>query len=69
MFVMMQISEWRHGEVGDADLAGTVMIRPLAGQGSQTLPRADGHAVKEDEDEEEEEEGADFVQRSYFSML
>ena len=67
MFAMMQISEWRHGEVGDADLAGTVMIRPLAAQGSQTLPLADGHAVKEDEDEEEEE-GADFAQSSYFSM-
>ncbi|KAL0020105.1 hypothetical protein WJX77_000613 [Trebouxia sp. C0004] len=50
-----EVSEWRHGEVGEADLAGAVVIKPLAGQGSQTLPSAEanGHA----EEEEEEEEG------------
>ncbi len=63
----MQVSEWRHGEVGEADLAGTVVIKPLAGQGSQTVPSAEanGHAVEEEE--EEEEEGAEFAQCSYVS--
>ena len=64
MFALMQVSEWRHGEVGAADLAGTVVIMPLAGQGSQTVPfaEANGHAVEEEDGEEEEEEGADFAQ-------
>ncbi|DBA84239.1 TPA: hypothetical protein ACH3X2_006300 [Trebouxia sp. C0005] len=54
-----EVSEWRHGEVGAADLAGTVVIMPLAGQGSQTVPfaEANGHAVEEEDGEEEEEEG------------
>ncbi len=65
----MQVSEWRHGEVGEADLAGTVAIKPLAGQGIQTVPsaEADGHA--EEEEEEEEEEGVDFAQCTFVSNI
>ncbi len=68
-FALMQVSEWRHGEVGEADLAGTVAIKPLAGQGIQTVPsaEADGHA--EEEEEEEEEEGVDFAQCTFVSNI
>ncbi len=56
----MQVSEWRHGEVGESELAGLVVIKPLAGQGSQAQPSAEGDGHVEHE-EEEEEEGADLL--------
>lgn len=58
----MQVSEWRHGEVG-LDPDGSVVIKPLTGQGSSaTAPGAAGQTHAEEEvhngvDEEEEEEG------------
>lgn len=69
MFALMQVSEWRHGEVGEADLAGTVVIKPLAGQGSQAVLSAEANGHAEEEEEEEEEEGADSAQCSYVSRL
>lgn len=58
-----QVSEWRHGEVAEAELAGTVVIEPLAGQGSQAQPSAEANShAEEEEQEEDEEEGADFLQ-------
>lgn len=68
-FALMQVSEWRHGEVGEADLAGTVVIKPLAGQGSQIPPSAEADSHAEEEEEEEEEEGADFAQCSYVQQV
>ena len=60
-----QVSEWRHGEAAEAELAGTVVIKPFVGQGSQAQPsaQANSHAeAEEEEQEEEEEEGADLLQ-------
>lgn len=45
------MSEWRQGQVDSSD-AGTVVIKPLAGQG----PQAEAPAVDEDAEEEDEEE-------------
>jgi hypothetical protein len=69
MFALMQVSEWRHGEVGEADLAGTVVIKPLAGQGSQTVPSAEAHGHAEEEEEEEQEEGAESAHCNFVNKL
>lgn len=46
-----QVSEWRQGEVETTEASGTVVIKPLAGQGQ--LEQAPAEA----EEEEEEDEG------------
>ena len=58
-----QVSEWRHGEAAEPELAGTVVIKPLVGQGSQAQPYAQANGLAEEEEQEEdEEEGADLLQ-------
>ena len=52
--MLLQVSEWRHGEVGEADLGGMVVIKPLAGQGGQPLPSAEANSYAEEDEEDEE---------------
>lgn len=58
----LQISEWRHGEVAEAE-ADLVVIKPTAGQGSQAQHpiSANDSAEELEEEEEEEEEGANVL--------
>lgn len=49
------MSEWRQGEVDSTEDSGTVVIKPLAGQGQQVRGL---NAEEEAEEEEEEDEGA-----------
>ena len=59
----LQISEWRHGEVAEAE-ADLVVIKPTEGEGSQAQhPIAANSSAEEleEEEEEEEEEGANVL--------
>lgn len=57
MTLRMQVSEWRHGEVS-FDTDGSVVIKPLAGQGkSANGPSTAEQAHADTEEAQEEEEG------------
>ena len=57
----LQISEWRHGEVAEAE-ADLVVIKPTEGEGSQAQhPISANGSAEEVEEEEEEEEGANVL--------